>query len=270
MKLAAPTALLALLAAACTPGDPTAPTTTGSTTEPTTTGTTTTLDPTTDDPTTGTTADPPGLKRCQPTCSADSDCLLGGVDIGFVCVDGQCGLPPCLDDLACQYIFGGWTDPCAATRDCAPGEACLAIDDGGLCATVATPKFTCADLGLVAITRPAVEGRDVTVCGNLDATCTDQRCVSPCKTDADCPPELGAPHCQTATGQCICAADDDCLAALQPGFRVCLAGVCGCSSDVDCAGGANVDTCLAGACGCSSTAACTRPIFDNVTQVCAP
>ena len=115
----------------------------------------------------------------------------------------------------------------------------------------------------------ALEGGDVTVCGNIDATCKDGDCFSPCKSDADCPVGQGTPHCSPDTGECRCMADADCQATMQPGFSVCMEdGRCGCSSDFDCAGGSNVDTCVAGSCGCSSSAACTDPSFDNVVLVC--
>ncbi len=239
-------------------GFATEPTTTQAT-EPTTGGTGTTAE---------TTGDPTELLRCKPTCTVDSDCLIDAMDIGFTCVAGECGLPPCLDDLGCQRTLSGWSEPCTSDRECFMGEACIAVGNEGLCATQPGRAFACADLGLVEIVMPAVAGGDVTVCGNIDATCTAGACVSPCKTDADCPVERGTPHCQADTGQCTCASDDECQTTGQPGFTVCLAGTCGCSSDADCAGGTNVDTCVAGSCGCSTNATCTDPIFDHVTPIC--
>ncbi len=235
---------------------------TGSTSDDPTTATT---EPTTE-PTTGT---PGELMRCTATCTADNDCTLDGMDIGFTCVEGECGFPACTTDEACQQLFSGWSEPCTMTAGCLMGEACIDIGGGeGRCATEAGPGFACGDFGLAELTKPAVEGGDVTVCGNTDATCTDAACTSPCKSDADCPVEQGAPHCALDTGECRCSADAECQATLQPGFNVCLDGRCGCSGDADCAGGTNVDTCVAGSCGCSSTAACTDPVFDHTTQVC--
>ena len=222
--------------------------------------------PTTTEPTTGT---PGELMRCKANCAVDSDCTLDGMDIGFTCVEGECGFPSCTTDAGCQALFGGWSEPCTMTAECLTGEVCIDIGGGdGRCASQPGPGFACADFGLVEVMKPALEGGDVTVCGNVDATCKDAVCVSPCKTDADCPAELGTPHCSPDTGECRCTADSECQATMQPGFNVCLDGRCGCSSDADCAGGTNVDTCVAGSCGCSSSAACTDPVFDNVTQVC--
>ncbi len=242
----------------------TSPTSTTSTTSPTSTST-----PTTSDSTTGT---PGGLMRCTPTCSADSDCTLGGMDIGFTCIDGACGLPPCVDDLGCQTLLGGWSEPCMATAECFAGSACIDIGGGqGRCASRSGRNFKCTDVGLVELMKPALEGGALlAVCGNIDATCNDGACFDPCASDMDCPAEQGTPHCQPDTGECTCASDDECEATLQPGLSACLDGRCGCSEDAECAGGTNVDACVAGSCGCSSTAACTDPIFDNATQLCEP
>jgi hypothetical protein len=235
---------------------------TASATDGTPTGSTGT--PTTE-PTTGT---PGELLRCKATCTADTDCTFDGTDIGFTCVDGECGLPSCTSDEGCRTLLSGWSEPCTMTAECFMGEACIVHAGDGRCATQPGPGFACADFGLVEVTKPALEGGDVTVCGNIDATCKDAACIDPCSSDADCPAERGAPHCSLATGECQCTADAECQATMQPGFNVCLDGRCGCSSDADCAGGTNVDTCVAGSCGCSSSAACTDPVFDNVTQVC--
>jgi len=265
---------LALLAAACNKtgecgeSDRGCVEPTDSTTAVTPTGTTgsTRADPPT---TTGT---PGGLMRCTPTCTADADCTLGGMDIGFTCVDGVCGLPPCADDLGCQLLFSGWSEPCTKTAECTMGAACIDIGAGeGRCATQPGRIFKCADFGLVDLMKPALaDGVTLVVCGNIDATCRDDACFDPCQSDAECSAEQGTPHCQQDTGECTCTADNECQATMQPGFNACTDGRCGCSSDVDCAGGTNVDICVAGSCACSSTAACTDPVFDNVTQICEP
>jgi len=266
--------ILALLAAACTkPGecgesdrgcvDPTGDTTDAT---PTSTGPT-------DAPTTSTTTGTPGgLMRCTPTCTVNADCTLGGMDIGFTCVDGECGPPPCVDDLGCQQILSGWNKPCTNTAECTMGEACIDIGAGeGRCAIQPGRIFKCTDFGLVDLMMPALaDGVALVVCGNIDATCKADACFDPCQSDAECPAEQGTPHCQQATGECTCAADDECQATMQPGFTACIDGRCGCSDDADCAGGTNVDVCVTGSCACSSTAACTAPVFDNVTQLCEP
>src|SRR5688572_6963752 len=52
-----------------------------------------------------------GAMVCQFTCAADEDCLVGGTDIGFLCVDGQCSTPepePCAGDESCVATLSGW------------------------------------------------------------------------------------------------------------------------------------------------------------------
>ena len=233
------------------------------------TGPTSESSPTTSDATTGT---PGGLMRCTPTCTADADCTLEGMAIGFACVEGACGLPPCVDDIGCQLFFSGWSEPCTKTAECFMGEACIDIGGGeGRCATQPGRSFKCADFGLIDLMKPALEGGAlIVVCGDTDAVCKDDACLRPCQTDEDCSADQGTPHCQPDMGQCTCTTDTECQATLQPGFNACIDGRCGCSSDADCASGTNVDVCVAGSCGCSSTAACTDPIFDHVTQICEP
>lgn len=232
------------------------------------TGTSSTTADTTVEPTTG----EPGLQRCEPTCEADADCTLGGDDIGFVCVDGVCGLPPCTDDDACVALLSGWSTGCGAQAECAADEVCVEIAaDDGRCAVAPGPMFACADFGLEEVLRPTIEGdANATVCGSPDAACVAGACAAPCKSDAACPAFLGAPHCDRATGQCTCSSDAECLATMQPGLVACIAGRCGCTGDADCVGGTNVDTCYAGACGCAGAASCTDPVFDGATQVCRP
>jgi len=248
------------LALACTPGG------SGTETTASSSSSTSATDPA---PTTG---EPVELQRCTPTCSLDADCLIAGQDSGFRCIAGACQVPPCSDDAACRVAASGWQDPCADQAACGPGRACIVIDGGeGRCAALEGDMFMCTDLGLVALARDPIEGgRPVLVCGDDRSTCVDDHCARPCLSDAECPPQLGQPHCDVPTGACRCSADADCQMSGQPGLTACLAGTCGCQVDADCQGGSNVDTCVAGACGCSSTAACTSPVFDHVTQICQP
>lgn len=223
---------------------------------------------TTDDPTGG----EPGPQHCEPTCEADADCTLGGDDIGFRCVDGVCGLPPCSDDAACVALLSGWSTACAAQAGCEAGQVCVEVAAAdGRCAAAPGPLFTCADFGLEEVMRPTIEGdANAVVCGMPDAACVADECVAPCKSDAACPASLGAPHCDVATGQCTCTSDAECQATMQPGLVACVDGRCGCTVDADCVGGTNVDTCYAGVCGCAGAASCTDAVFDGATQVCRP
>lgn len=218
------------------------------------------------------TGGPDELQRCAPTCKADADCLVDGVDIGFTCIDGVCDVPDCAGDDACVALLSGWSEPCTAQAGCAMDEACVDAGAGeGRCAVVPTMALACADLGLVETMRPRLEGDAlVLVCAAPDAKCVEGACRSPCASDDACPALLGTPHCEVATGACVCSSDADCLAAMQPGFVACVDGRCGCTVDADCVGGSNVDVCYAGACGCSGPAACTDPVFDGADLICRP
>ena len=261
-------AALALLLLSGCPPDGAAETgatgTTSSTTSTSGTGTgTSTLDPTT--------GEPDGLQRCTPRCDSDADCEVDGKSIGFVCVAGVCDVPPCSDDAGCRARLSGWTTPCSAPRDCDAPNTCIDLGAGvGACALVPSRGLTCADLGLDELEVPAISGGTIVVCGDADAACADQACVSACHADSDCAPAQGTPFCDVATGACECASDRDCLLTGEPGLVACLAGRCGCAVDADCVGGTNVDVCRDGACGCSSTRVCSSTIFAEVELVCAP
>lgn len=220
---------------------------------------------------TPTTGDAETLQRCQPTCTADSDCTIGGTDIGFRCVTGVCRPPPCSDDAACILTLSGWTTPCADQSACSVDQACVAVGDEGRCATRPSMDLQCIDLGLAERTLPTIAGdMNVTVCGVLTASCDAGICSAPCTSDAACPAQLGHPTCELATGACICTEDRDCQDTMKPGLIACIAGRCGCRSDMDCTGGVNVDICFAGACGCSGPATCSTQVFDAAVQICGP
>lgn len=276
-------ALALPLLLACTPQpgstdattDPTSTSpTTGTSASPTSTSVTTT-DATTAPGTTtaATTADPDTLHRCTPTCAQDGQpCTIDGQATAFLCVDGTCELSACNDDEVCHMRAAGWEPDCLDQSMCPDeNEACVEYQGEGWCAPLEGTMFTCADLGLVAIQLTPIEGgRDVIVCADESSTCVDHNCFTPCKADTDCPPQLGQPHCELATGLCRCSGDAECLASGQPGLVVCTAGTCGCTVDADCVGGKNVDVCVDGACGCKSTASCTDPVFDGAIQICQP
>lgn len=225
-----------------------ATTTTGSTTEPTT--------------------GDPQAKRCESRCDNDRECLIGGDDLGFRCIDGLCRFPACTSDAQCLAALSGWQTPCTTTTDCMAGEACVTVADEGRCA-LQPGTFACADFGLVELVLPLFGSeREVTVCGQASATCEAGVCQSPCTGDAACPVQLGHPFCDAPSGQCVCQIDQDCLDSGLPGYVQCVAGRCGCAVDSDCAGGKNVDTCYEGVCGCSSDATCTAMVFDAAPLSC--
>jgi len=237
-------------------------------TETSTTSPTSTTGETTSDLTTG---EPQTLQRCQPTCMADDDCTIDGMDIGFRCVTGVCRPPPCSDDAACILTLSGWTTPCGDQAECTPDQACVDVGGEGRCAARPGMDLQCIDLGLDERMLPTIAGdMTVIVCGVVTASCDEGTCKAPCTSDAACPAQLGHPTCEQATGACICTEDRDCQDTMKPGLIACNAGRCGCRSDMDCTGGVNVDTCFAGACGCSGPATCSTPIFDNAVQICGP
>jgi hypothetical protein len=236
------------------------PPTTGS---PPTTSTTTT-DSTSAEPTTA----GDELKRCASRCQIDRDCLVGGMNYGFRCLDGLCLYPPCSSDVQCLADLSGWKQPCAGQAECAAVEACVEVEGAGRCA-LKPGMFSCADFGLVEVQRAPIEGgRPLTVCGQELAVCEAGECSRPCTSDESCPAAMGHPRCEPESGRCVCEFDQDCLDSGLPGFVRCVEGRCGCASDSDCAGGQNVDTCYAGVCGCSSDAACTAQVFDGAPLSC--
>lgn len=209
------------------------------------------------------------VMRCESLCDADADCRLGGEDLGFRCRAGVCAYPPCTSDAPCVAELSNWRRPCKAGAECAAEEVCIDVGGGdGRCA-LAPGAFQCAEFGLSEVTRPALMGGAArTVCGNPDARCRQGECVAPCKGDDSCAPEMGHPHCDPASHACVCASDEECVAAGVPGYAACMSGRCGCRFDADCQGGTNVDACYAGVCGCSADAACTTPVFDGAALSC--
>jgi hypothetical protein len=209
------------------------------------------------------------VTRCESLCGADVDCRLGGQDLGFRCRDGLCAYPPCSTDAHCVAELSNWRRPCAQGSECAAEEACIDVGGGdGRCA-LAPGSFMCAEFGLVEVVRPTLGGgAGRTVCGNPEARCVRGECEAPCASDDACAPAMGHPHCDPATRACVCASDQECVAAGVPGYAACTRGRCGCRADADCEGGTNVDACYAGACGCSADRACTTPVFDHATLAC--
>lgn len=207
--------------------------------------------------------------RCESLCDVDADCRLGGEDLGFRCLDGVCGYPPCTSDAQCVAELSNWRRPCAVKGDCAAEETCIDVGGGdGRCA-LAPGALQCGDFGLSEMMRPAFVGGEArTVCGNPQAICAAGECVAPCTSDDTCAPEMGHPHCDLQARACVCESDQECVAAAVPGFAACLDGRCGCRTDADCKGGTNVDVCYAGVCGCSSDQACTSPVFDAAPLAC--
>ncbi|KIG12648.1 Endo-1,4-beta-xylanase A precursor [Enhygromyxa salina] len=212
------------------------------------------------DPTEG----PDGM-FCAHQCSADADCLVGGMDIGLTCQGSFCsGDAPdgCTDNAECIAQFSGWMTPCTSGGgECdALSQLCVQGPDGGLCATPPSDFFMCDSVpGFSEIEVPDIDGTTVTVCGNANAQCgADAVCFSPCQSDADCS-SAAYPVCDVGTGTCGCSADTDCATLGIPHLSVCSDGLCGCGEDQQCVDGDAGDVCNpSGLCGCSGDAACAN------------
>ncbi len=247
----------------------------GSNDETTTSATATggaTGDPT-GDPTMGSGADEtstpdsggPSGGFCVHQCEVDGDCTVAGADIGLTCTDGFCQgeggkVETCSDDEACIAQLSGWEFGAACTAgggECEPSMgACLDVGGEGHCALAPSEFFACADSGFDEIQTTDIDGAMVTVCGDSNAACGDDGfCFSPCAEDADCAAP-SATTCNTNTGFCECASDDDCATLESSNLSSCNAGVCGCGEDQDCVDGGAGDVCNSGSCGCSGDAAC--------------
>jgi hypothetical protein len=251
---------------ATTDGTTTQTATTDGTTNPTTTSPTTTDDTTTNGGGDG--------QFCQEACAGDADCTINGADAGFTCQDSRCtsDAGKCTTNEQCQATFSGWITDCQSDNDC-PGQVCIDVGnpDAGKCATPPSDFIMCETLMQVEITAKSfADGSDVQVCANTSFECNaDGFCENPCEANADCSMIPGHPQCNTGTGKCECASDDDCKNSGTAGFAVCNGGVCGCGADSDCAGMDNADKCFEGSCGCSVVDVCMGAnAFDGTMKVC--
>jgi hypothetical protein len=208
-----------------------------------------------------------------PVCSSDADCMVGGTDLDWICIDNQCGLSPlCTSDDECVATESGWVSgqPCTAGGgECeAIMQVCLDID-GGHCATAPSDSLGCEELHMVEMIVPDIDGNDATVCGKPDAVCTERGvCFSPCTSNEEC--STVYPSCNLGTGLCECTSDADCQNAMFPASSVCISGACGCGSDQECLDSSLGDMCVDGHCRCSSDQACGEsPIpFDGGVYSC--
>lgn len=237
--------------------------------------TSTNTDPNTD-PSTDSTTDPgdgepsgdgdpgSGGGACVHQCQSDADCLVGGMDQGYVCVDSYCTgeSSGCSDDNYCVAFLSGWTQgtPCSpGGGECdAAMQVCLDLGpDGVRCAVAPSQFITCDQLQMDEIPMTDADGNPAIVCGRSEAAChPDGYCHLPCAGDQDC---LSAsyPICNVQTGLCECGTDADCQTIGQEQFSACNGGLCGCGEDQQCVDAGTGDVCTqAGFCGCSADAAC--------------
>jgi hypothetical protein len=223
----------------------------------------------TTDPTTETTADGPetsgdgdGDGYCGHQCTTDADCLIDGMSFDLTCVDSLCMSPDsagCTGDEECVALYSGWATSCTSGGgECdALGQLCIDFGGAGLCATPPSDIIPCDVLQQEEIEVPDIDGNLVVVCGQPNATCTeDAFCFVPCGSNDDCL-SPSAPVCDVESGTCQCGSDADCAMTGEPHLSVCNAGLCGCGEDQQCVDGGAGDLCTAdGFCGCSGDMAC--------------
>jgi hypothetical protein len=206
---------------------------------------------------------------CKETCSKDADCTIAGQNEGYTCAGGVCSSGEaltCTSNDECDALFSGWVTPCTSQMEC-EGQVCISLEGMGRCAFAPGDGLTCDMVGMEEVQAMTIEGMAATVCGQTGTECTGGTCRNPCKSDAECYPDLGTPRCDADSGACECTGDADCAVIGAPALSKCNQGVCGCGTDADCVGD-NMDACLDGVCGCSSAAVCTVKTFDGTVQSC--
>lgn len=206
----------------------------------------------------------PSGNFCLHTCTADTDCTVGGMDLGLTCQSGTCtgeDAGGCTSNDECIAQLSGWTMACTSGGgECdALMQVCVDVGGGeGLCATPPSDVITCDSFGFMDYETTDIEGAPVTVCANANAECNaDGVCFSPCQSDDDCMAD-SAPVCNTGTGLCECSTDADCATIGDSAASVCNNGTCGCGVDQDCVDSAQAfgDVCYDGFCGCSGDEVC--------------
>lgn len=216
---------------------------------------------------------------CLHRCDADADCLVDGADLGLTCVDRACTNPDtaaqCTDDAQCVAKLSGWDAgaPCTAGgAECHAGtQACIEVFGDGHCVTVPDDFIRCETLLLTEVQLTDLDGHDVTVCGNPNASCTDGGCLSPCHTDDDCHSPAW-PRCDPDSGRCGCGDDADCATLGLPTLSACVEGRCGCADGAACAEAGLGDACVSGTCTCTGDPACRGAdnLFDGGQVACVP
>lgn len=226
-----------------------------------------------------------GAGLCQEACDGDGDCLVDGVDQGFVCQEGRCrpgGKPDkCNNDLFCQIVVAGQLSFCESTDACSNGRACVALDgfSQGSCAPLADGMGACFDEDVYdAVTLPLLEGDEALVCvasmtfcdpiGGIPQLFNCNALPAPCRSNDDCDVDPSRPICG-GDGACVCNDDAHCQDVL--GQPHCVDGRCACTSDAECDAFASADACVDGVCGCSSAAVCpAMTYYDGTEIVCEP
>jgi len=207
------------------------------------------------------------------TCNADSRCegsTSGCTDnpecvalySGWIQADSDGDYMPDSDCTADGPAVGG---------TCAVGEVCCMMTqvclDSGRCAT---PSPCTAPMVEVQAT-PIAGGATIAVCamaGADDSVCDAGVCRNPCGEDADCSALTATPHCDAGNCVCVTTPADSCAGNTIGGTACQASGQCGCAADDDCVG-TGFDHCYTDTCGCAAVGSCTGDTaFDGTTFVC--
>ncbi len=216
------------------------------------------------------------LKACGEACKSDQDCRIGGSDYGFSCNPGshRCETLgfPCAESIECLPAASSWLLDCASDADCFyfSDDVCVSVAGFGKCARLAPGgaleasgcEWPTAD----AVLLPKRAGGSAVVCADAGQRCDAGACVPACHSNADCTPNRNGSVCDTESGACRCAKDEDCGG---PGVSRCnqASGSCECATATDCKELSSSDVCVAGRCGCSSVAACDSDRTFSGTQL---
>lgn len=223
---------------------------------------------------------------CQEACSEDGDCLVEGVDQGYVCSDSRCrpgGKPDkCNSDLFCQIAAAAlFTSFCKAPEACGPTKACVELagfSQGACVARTADMVGECSG-NFMPATLPLLGGGEAEVCvvaadeifcgqkPNFEPVFYCELAPAPCDSDAQCTMNPTQPVC--SAGSCVCTEDAHCAGLA--GYTQCVEGRCACANDRDCAALPGSDVCVDGVCGCGSASVCPdATYFDSTEIVCEP
>jgi len=232
--------------------------------------------------TSGTTGGGGGGGFCQEACAGDGDCMVDGVDAGYVCKDARClptGKPAeCNSDLFCQIVLGSALNFCDAPDACMGGRVCVALAgfSQGACLLPSDGMGGCAS-PFGPATLPLLGGGEAEVCYAPTGFCDKANSVPAllycnvkptCADDSECAAVPGQPVCGGG-GECVCTMDAHCAGFVNQPH--CVGGRCECTSDQECAGSIGIDTCVDGTCGCGSASVCpTETYFDGTDVVCEP
>jgi hypothetical protein len=209
-------------------------------------------------------------RACHYECNVDDDCESPGI-IKYECHERtkRCGTQDlsCAGHGDCVAFASSWNFACEQDDDCLLAtEACVDAGGYGRCAEIYVQESGCGLPGQVSITRPKFGTVEelVQVCGNDNGRCGDGACFFGCTGASDCG-EGSGDSCDTESGRCTCADDNECSSgSCNQRTQLCDE----CVSDFHCFRDPTRDRCVAGRCGCSSAEVCSDELFPAATPVC--